>query len=213
MTNETEFYVYLHLRKSDGLVFYVGKGCGDRAYDRADRSAYWKRIEKKHGRTIEFAATGLREWYAFEREAELIAYYGRRDLGHGQLCNMTDGGDGKSGQIMSDSAKAKVSAARMGNTAFLGRRHSEETRAKMRKPRSTETRAKMRKPKSAEMRLKLSESKKIAVACSNGMIFDSGYAAAVWLRNHGKPKAASSAITLAISGKLKTAYGFTWSHA
>jgi hypothetical protein len=206
-----DFYIYLHRKASDGEVFYVGKGCGDRKYDVMDRSHYWKRIVNKHGRTIEIVKDALTEDEAFKLEVELIAHYGRRDQGKGSLCNMTDGGDGAWGQVMSQSARDKVSKARMGNKTWEGRVHSEETKAKMRRPKSEETKAKMRKPKSEEMRKKLSATKSLPMYCSNGMRFGSGRTAMRWLRGNGFPKAAESALTLCCKGKLKTAYGFSWS--
>ena len=205
-----DFYVYVHKKATTGEIFYVGKGCEDRAYDMADRSVYWKRTAKKHGRLIEIVARNLQEWYAFELEAQLISKYGRRDLGEGMLCNMTDGGDGGYGQVMSESARNKVRVAQLGNTTWRGREHSEETKAKMRKPKSDETKAKMRKPKSEAMRMKLSDTKKRPIACSNGMIFGSGKDAESWLKVNGFPKAADSALSLCCSGKLKSAYGFSW---
>ena len=205
-----DFYVYLHRKASTGEVFYVGKGRGDRKYDMQDRSVYWKRIVKKHGRIVEVFKAGLTEIQAFAIESELIKLHGRRDLGKGPLCNMTDGGDGASGQIMSDSAKEKVRLAQIGNTTWLGKSHTEETKAKMRKPKSEETKAKMRKPKSEEMRQKLSALKKQSLHCSNGMKFDSARSAVIWLRKSGFPKAAESALSLCCSGKLKSAYSFSW---
>ena len=88
-----DFYVYLHRKASTGEVFYVGKGCGRRAWS-TNRGGLWRRVVAKHGFRVEFVQTGLLEWAAQEMEVGLIALYGRRDLGHGCLINMTDGGDG-----------------------------------------------------------------------------------------------------------------------
>lgn len=89
-----DFYVYLHRKASDNSVFYVGKGSGRRAYDRNNRSDWWKSIVAKHGYTVEIYMDNLQEWYSFELEKELIAYYGRMDEDRGSLCNMKDGGAG-----------------------------------------------------------------------------------------------------------------------
>lgn len=114
-----DFYVYLHRRATDGSVFYVGKGHGRRAWANnkaSKRSAYWHRIARKHGLIVEIVQSGLQEWYAFELERDLIAYYGRESL-----CNLTDGGDGLINP--SDCVREKI------GKASLGRRHTEETKA------------------------------------------------------------------------------------
>ena len=100
-----DFYVYLHKKATTGEVFYVGKGTGKRAYQKAKRSKFWKAIVDKHGYTIEIVINGLQEWAAFEFEQNLVAYYGRRDLGEGCLVNATEGGEGTAGYIWSDDLK------------------------------------------------------------------------------------------------------------
>lgn len=95
------FYVYLHKKKSDGSVFYVGKGRGNRAYDLKRRSRFWSSVEKIHGVDVCIFADGMSEDQAFNKEVELIKLYGRRQHG-GLLVNLTDGGDGVSGKIWSD---------------------------------------------------------------------------------------------------------------
>ena len=36
-----KFYVYTHRRASNGVVFYVGKGHGRRAYVKSHRGKWW----------------------------------------------------------------------------------------------------------------------------------------------------------------------------
>lgn len=86
-----EFYVYIHRKKSNNDVFYVGKGKGKRAYDTSSRSEYWKRVYLKHGRIVEIIESGLSECDAFELEKEMIIFY--RNNGY-KLANLTDGGEG-----------------------------------------------------------------------------------------------------------------------
>jgi len=62
-------------------------------------------------------------------------------------------GDGNRGKKMSDEAKAKLSIAGLGNTAHLGHKHSEESKARMSK-------IKIGKSVSDETRSKLSEAGK-----------------------------------------------------
>lgn len=39
MPNENKYYVYLHIKKTDNQIFYVGKGCGY-LVDKAGLSRY-----------------------------------------------------------------------------------------------------------------------------------------------------------------------------
>lgn len=103
------FYVYIHTRNDTGEVFYVGKGKGNRAYE-LGRSKHWHNIANKHGVRVELVESGLQEWYAFELEVALIAYYGRKDLNLGQLVNLTDGGEGPSGFLVSEELRANARA-------------------------------------------------------------------------------------------------------
>lgn len=85
------FYVYLHRRKDNNEVFYVGKGCGRRARTRHKRSEWWQNVVSKYGYYIEFVEKGLSEQCAYDLEVETIKFY--KECGH-TLCNMTKGGDG-----------------------------------------------------------------------------------------------------------------------
>ena len=88
--------VYRHRRLDNHKVFYVGIGKTEkRAYNKWDRNTYWKNIVSKHGYNIELLAKNLSWEDACELECFLIEEYGRKDLGTGQLVNMTDGGDGQ----------------------------------------------------------------------------------------------------------------------
>lgn len=87
---ESIFYVYVHKRKTDGSVFYVGKGTGDRASDNSSRNIWWSRIvEKSNGYEFEIVYDNLTEQEAFKKEQELILEFGLDNL-----CNITKGGSG-----------------------------------------------------------------------------------------------------------------------
>lgn len=107
------FYVYFHINPLKNEVFYVGKGKKDRAYQKGNRSKYWKNLVNKYSYIIDIVDSNLTEDEAFEKEKFYIKFIGRRDLGLGPLVNMTDGGDGTSGSIRvhSDETKARMSIA------------------------------------------------------------------------------------------------------
>ena len=88
-----DFYVYLHKKKTTGEVFYVGKGCGKRAWVESNRSDHWKRVRSKYGLIVEIVMDKLQEWYAYEVEAELTLKYGLNRDG-GILVNQIHGGWG-----------------------------------------------------------------------------------------------------------------------
>ncbi len=109
-----DYYVYVHRKKTTGEVFYVGKGRGRRAWQWSDRSSYWKRVAEKYGYTVEIYLSNIQEWYAFEVEKNLIAYYGREDSDEGTLVNHTDGGEGLSGYIYSEERLQLIREQRKG---------------------------------------------------------------------------------------------------
>lgn len=106
---EKTFYVYAHYRKSDGRIFYIGKGRGTRANAVTRRSEYWHRVYKKHGRTVRMIVQNVSETCAFSIERAAIAYIGVKNL-----ANMTNGGEGKSGLVPSKAQRDKCSASNKG---------------------------------------------------------------------------------------------------
>ena len=46
-------YVYLHRRRSDSKIFFVGLGTGDSAYSKDNRSEDWHKTVQKHGYYVE----------------------------------------------------------------------------------------------------------------------------------------------------------------
>ncbi len=150
------FYVYLHRRKTDNKVFYVGKGKNRRAWCTDKRNKYWNNVVDKHGFNVDIAFEGLSEQEAFQIEKDTILemkYFGC------DLTNMTDGGEGSSGlkqseeQILkrtlpkigvplSESHRLKISKAQKGvpekkssvekrRKSNTGRKFSEQSRLKM----------------------------------------------------------------------------------
>lgn len=112
------YCIYRHL-KPCGEVFYIGIGKDlKRPYNKTGRSAWWKKITSKHNYEVQVLKTGMLKEEACELEIILISWYGRSDLGLGNLVNMTDGGDGTTNK--SPETKRKISEAQLGdkNHAF-----------------------------------------------------------------------------------------------
>jgi len=105
-------YVYVHRRVDDGRVFYVGKGTRDprarklfaRAHDTSSRNPHWHRVAAKHGVEVEIVAMFPDDEKAQAHEKFLISEYGRDNL-----VNMTDGGDGCAGIVVSEETRRKIS--------------------------------------------------------------------------------------------------------
>ena len=115
------FYTYLHCRP-DGSPFYVGKGSGCRSYEfSSSRSKYHKSIVAKYGRENIgiFIFPCESEEQSFQDEIQQIAQLRREGY---ELCNHTDGGEGKSGCVVSQQTRKKLSAANMGKACSAATR-------------------------------------------------------------------------------------------
>jgi len=135
-----EYYTYAYLRE-DRTPYYIGKGKGSRIYRKTRRI----KPPKDKSRII-FLKQNLTEEEAFKHEIYMIAVFGRINLGTGILHNMTNGGEGGSGRVLSEETRRKLSDANRGkNHPNYGKTTSLETKAKMsasKKNMSDETRAK-----------------------------------------------------------------------
>jgi hypothetical protein len=138
-------YVYHHIRLDTNDVFYVGIGSNSnyrRAYNKSSRPDHWKRIIKKHGYRVEIIHDNL-EWSdACKKEIDEIFRFGRLNTGKGQLINLTDGGEGTLGNVITPESKLKMSQSRKGivfsqitkdriSIANTGKKLSKETCLKM----------------------------------------------------------------------------------
>ena len=149
------FYVYLHKRKDNGSIFYVGKGCGYRLNSKQGRSDYWRRVVKKAGGydAVKLFTTEDEELSYFV-EAELIDKL--KSIGV-KLVNLSDGGEGgAAGAKRSCEFKKAISERQKGkprpdvSIALKGMKKSEAHRNALRISKtgfkaSEETKAKMSK--------------------------------------------------------------------
>lgn len=150
------YYVYAYLR-TDGTPYYIGKGHDNRAYDSHKRGC--ADIRPKDRSRIIILEKNLTLFGSLALERRYIRWYGRKDNNTGILINLTDGGDGLDGLIKTEEHKRKIGLAnskrlkgksyidRMGEEKAaevirkksqsmigksLGKRHSEETKEKLR---------------------------------------------------------------------------------
>ena len=142
--NRYYVYVYLNPLKSgdynyedihfDYQPFYVGKGEGNRMnYHKCNYglnkcnnkhkvNTIRKILNEGYEPIILKVFNNLTEEEAFFFESELIDMIGRSDLKRGSLTNLTNGGEGMSGYIMSEEQKENI------RLKATGRKHSEEFR-------------------------------------------------------------------------------------
>jgi len=142
--------VYQHRRNDTNEIFYVGIGRNNkRPHSKSDRNIIWKNIVNKHGYTVEILHENIPYEECKEIERELISIHGRKDLGNGTLCNLTDGGEGILGLVHTDETKIKMRESKIGKTSseetkrkiselntgekhpFFGKTHSDETKRKI----------------------------------------------------------------------------------
>lgn len=142
--NINTYYVYKFTRNDTNEVCYIGKGKGQRwkIHEWRARNLHLANIINLYGVTKEKVCEGLSEVAAYELEIELISIYKRCRDG-GTLCNLTLGGDGTNGYVVTEDHKATLRGAMLGKPKTKehcekiskGRKgivFSEETKAKMR---------------------------------------------------------------------------------
>jgi hypothetical protein len=130
--SEEKFYVYVYRDPRDGVPIYVGKGTENNKYGRCARARFhWEKCRASKGSRgsralqailrdldgsglvpiIEIVGRFAEESAAFKGEEELIQRHGRRDLGLGSLCNLSDGGEGPVGFRHTEAALQKIGHA------------------------------------------------------------------------------------------------------
>lgn len=122
------YYIYLHVKKTNGEPFYVGKGkCNTIRYkSNHARNNFWCNIVEKHDFDYIILETNLSHDDACAMEIYWISRIGRRDLNNGLLCNLTDGGEGTAGRVV------PIENRNWGiKNGFYGKTHSDETKKKV----------------------------------------------------------------------------------
>lgn len=122
--------VYLHKKKTNDEIFYVGMGDIKRAYSK-QRSKIWEKTVEKYGYYITIVATNLSKKDAFELECFLIKELGRKDVGTGSLLNMTDGGEGNIGLSCSIKKRRKYNMSKVERNTEWKRKISESHKGKV----------------------------------------------------------------------------------
>jgi hypothetical protein len=152
-------YLYRHIRLDKNQPFYIGISNVDddykRAYKRSCRNKHWTNIVKSTKYEVEILIDNLTIEQAKEKEKEFIALYGRKNNNTGILTNLTDGGEGTIGTVITEETRKKLSIAHKGNKSRTGHKLSLETRQKM----SLSAKGKKKKPITDEHRNKLSLAK------------------------------------------------------
>ena len=115
MTNKV---VYVHRRNDTKTIFYVGIGSHRRSKSKNGRNSWWTKIVNKYGFTVEILYENLTNYEAKQKEIKLIKDYKKQGI---QLCNLTDGGDGRLGGTQTKEWKEKHSNFLRGNSYGLGK--------------------------------------------------------------------------------------------
>lgn len=195
--NENCFYVYIHRRKSDGEIFYVGKGKGGRAKSRSGRNRWWRHIESKHGFYPEIVRDGLTNSEACDLEIREIS---RLRKNGSSICNVANGGEsGLVGIPLTEQHKNKL---RMAKT---GKRQSPEHARK-----SATAKVGKKQPRSAVE--KMVEGKRKMVINSLGEIYISATHAAKAMAERYGGHPSQGNVSMVCRGERKEAFGLSWSY-
>lgn len=185
-------YVYRHIRLDKNEPFYIGIGSNNdykRAYFSKKRNNLWHKIVSISLYEVEIILDNLTWDEACNKEKEFIKLYGRKNLNTGILSNLTDGGEGAYGLKFSDESKNKMSISQKNKKPI-----NEETRLKMQiASRSRDVGKYMRGKKHSQetkekMRLSRIGVKKKKVICPYCKLEGGGGAMKQWHFNNCKNK-------------------------
>lgn len=100
-------YVYRHIRLDKNQPFYIGIGNDDNFFRANDfkpnrRNSIWNKIFLKTNIEVEILFENLTWYQCCEKEKEFIKIYGRIDNKTGILSNLTDGGEGTVGYVITE---------------------------------------------------------------------------------------------------------------
>jgi hypothetical protein len=123
------FYVYEHWRPDKDVCFYVGKGHGDRAWIAAKRNRHYQNIIAKLARLgmcpeVRLVESAMIEPAALALEVARIAFWRSSGV---VLSNLTAGGEGVVGLKHSEATRAIIRRKRRTQKIV----HSEETKKKI----------------------------------------------------------------------------------
>ena len=114
-----KYYTYLLIDPRDSQPFYVGKGTGRRMYEhkrvRSRLSNYLLKekicsiLSAGYDIIYDKVLINVDEQTAFLKEKELIQVYGRVNTNTGILCNLSDGGEGNVGSIVTEERRKQMS--------------------------------------------------------------------------------------------------------
>lgn len=144
--DEDVYYTYVLINPISNKPFYVGKGKGTRKryMDHFSEAIKGKGSNKHKINTIRkiirdghdvivdvvFGSTSEKE--CLEKEVDLIAQYGRRDISTGILTNLTNGGEGVSGFVFTETQRKERSERQQGkNNHMYGKTRTSDERAKI----------------------------------------------------------------------------------
>lgn len=118
------FYVYAHYNnENDEFPFYIGKGKGNRAYNKIQRSEVWNE-KASNGLVVKILKDNLTEKEAYDLEIKLIQQYGRILYENGTLVNIAPGGNMPKKDVpqhISDLVKKHMFNVAMRDYVFVGR--------------------------------------------------------------------------------------------
>jgi hypothetical protein len=195
-------YVYRHIRLDKNVPFYIGIGTDElfgRSRERCRRSKLWNKIAAKTEHRVEILFEDLTWEEAKQKEIEFIALYGRLDKGLGTLANLTDGGDGTLGVIVSKEKRELFSRVHSGKVT------SSEVREKISNTLKSKPRDEEKIAKFVEGSLKYSQSQRKKVLCiDTGMVFESATDAALYFN------ITRTAIVRQINGKRKNKHNLKY---